>query len=53
MYISALDLTMEALSVPIVTRPWKLLLSGLREIDEDGKMLEFINGPLRNKQSKQ
>ena len=42
-----------SLSVPIVTRPWKPLLSGLREIDEDASLLEFINGPARNRQSKQ
>jgi hypothetical protein len=53
MYIPVLGLTMEALSVPIVTRPWKPLLSGLREIDEDARLLEFINGSARNRQSKQ
>lgn len=37
------------LSVPIVTRPWKPLLSGLREIDEDARLFEFINGFVRNK----
>lgn len=39
MYIWRISQTMAMpLSVPIVNRPWKPLLSGLREIDEDFRL---------------